>query len=542
MIGTSLGEYIFIRLCILLLQWTTPLCLTLLTLLIAVSGGPRAAALRHPVIGGVLVGYSVLDLLYAIVVYAPYRRRLSQEAQHPPPLSRAERRKLFHRCLAHVPDPQRYLRLWFLGADEVEIRRENVKEFILWAFFDRRPGNESADDKAELDEYLDVLEIKTGRKLAPGRGRANGLRLTLDEVETRYRSVVWYFIVGVVDFVTHILLVWHGFRFHAQPRSSLLSVFPPRIQTLFSRRRSEVPQLAYWYRPHTATDKLPVLFLHGIGIGLSTYVPYLARLGHSVAGHHRQVGVIAIEILPVSFRLTGAPAKRLEFLDQITTVLDAHGWRDFALASHSYGTVLATHMMRSDSLSPRITSAVLIDPVCLLLHLPDVAFNFTRRKPRRANEWQLWYFASMDAGVAHCLGRHFFWKENIAWREDLVQTVGGTAADANGGGGGNDADGGVGDSSRTRHRTRKVAVCLSERDLIVDTLAVARYLTGDDEWRPPSTGDGRDKLGPARHLAPDGIEVLWFPGMDHAQAFDHKESLDYLCSITNDCCTAMEGC
>ncbi|KAL7620547.1 hypothetical protein AAE478_009542 [Parahypoxylon ruwenzoriense] len=542
MIGTSLPEYIFIRTCIFLVQYTTPLCIACLVVLAALHGWAAALSLSSP-ISAALITYIIVDLLYAVLVYIPYTRRLKEEARHPPPLVREERRALFRRCLANVPDARRYLQMWFLGADEAEIRRDNVRDFILWAFFDRSPGSETEEDDAELDEYVAALEERTGRRLEPGRGRAEGLRLTLDEVETRYRSVVWYLVVGVVDFVSHCRLAWSGFHYHAQSSSRVLSVIPPRLQDLFARRRSESPGLTYWHRPHTAADMLPVVFLHGIGIGLYTYLPFLSRLNADKEADG-QIGIIAIEILPISFRLTEAPLSRREFLQQVATILDAHGWDKFVLASHSYGTVLATHMLREEGLAGRISSAVLIDPVTILLHLPDVAYNFTRRKPKGANEWQLWYFASMDPGVAHCLGRHFFWKDNIVWKEDLLGVVRGllpvdTTA------GVDVYDKGAGAAA---WRPRRVAVCLAERDLIVDTLTIVQYLAADskrwvalDPANRGSAGSGgrleeEDGWGSGHHLTRDGIELLWFWGLDHAQVFDSEQNQDRLCSVVRRYC------
>ncbi|KAK7753011.1 hypothetical protein SLS62_004960 [Diatrype stigma] len=580
MIGNSLPEYVFIRLCIYFLRYTTPICLAGLAILTAVQhdfhhdpAPTPLALLSSPgsTTARIIIGYAIADLLYAVFVWRPYNRRLRDETEHPPPLSRADRRALVGRCLAHVPDLERYLRLWFLGADASEIRRENVREFLLWAFFDRRPrprpksGSESEsgsgpavkkdgeeglpeedeEDEAELDEYVALIERNLGRRVEPGRGAAEGgLRLTLDPVETRYRSLIWYLIIGLVDVVTHFQLAWGGFQYHAQPHAAFHSVIPHRAQNLFASRHSAAPDLGYWHRPHTAKDKLPVVFLHGIGVGLWTYVSFLSGINeHKVHDDNddEQIGIIAIEYLPVSFRLTGAPLSKSEFLEQVTAILEAHGWDRFVLVTHSYGSVLATHMFQSATLGPRIEAAVLIDPVSILLHLPDVAVNFTRRKPQRANEWMLWYFASMDPGVAHCLGRHFFWKDNIVWKEDLVNAIEAPAPST-----GSSETGADLGSAR---RKRRVAVSLAENDLIVDTLTIAQYLAGDEEWYLGSTGKGSveqngvgeiiasaAKSGRGGHVTKDGIELMWFPGLDHAQVFSAKENRDRLCSVIQRYC------
>lgn len=533
MIGTSLPEYVFIRISIFALQYTTPICLVCLFILVAAQGIGALSTWA----GKVAIGYSILDILYAVLVYYPHNRRLKQPAKHPPPLPRAERRALLIQCLDNVPDAARYLRMWFLGADDADIRQDNVREFLSWAFLDRHPGHETATDLEELDEYLMEIERRIGYQLKPGRGKAKSLRLTIDDVEVRYRSVVWYLLIGIVDLATHFQLSQRGFQYHAQPEPHARSVIPLRIQSLFTERRS-TSQLSYWYRPHTATDKLPLVFFHGIGIGFWPYTKCLGYINMACADDD-QIGIIALEYLPVSSRLTDPPLTQAEFLAQITLLVDAHGWDEFAVLGHSYGTALATHMLKSPALGPRIPSIILIDPVSILLHLPDVAYNFTRRRPRRANEYQLWYFGSTDPGVAYCLGRHFFWKDNIAWKEDLVQMAG-KSSTANGASGAVDAE---------ETRSRRVTVCLAERDLIVDTSTVLQYLLDDGVWSPPSATQRENSFGDAqRRVAKHrkdvfehgGIEVVWFDGLDHAQAFDRKESSARLASIARRACTRSQ--
>ncbi|EEU38190.1 uncharacterized protein NECHADRAFT_101499 [Fusarium vanettenii 77-13-4] len=433
-------------------------------------------------------------------IYRPYLRRLKRNAVHPSPLSREERRVLFDRCFRNVSSPESYLTWWFLGADPDDIRRDNIKEFLLWAFFERGDGSVDEPDEAvdeELEQYVTLLEERLGRKIPSGRGNVQSLRLTLDKITATYRGLAWYVIVFFVDQLTHLAFLWHGFEYYRRPRSSAIRVFPPRPQELWPGRTSPSSQLSYWHRPHTAEGQLPVVFFHGIGIGLWTYVQFLAGL-HKTDDKKRSVGVIAIEILPISFRLTSAIPDKAEFLSQVTAILDYHCWENVALVSHSYGSVLTTHMLHSPSLQHRVPSVVLIDPVTIMLHLPNVAYNFTRRRPKRANEWQLWYFASTDPGVALCLGRHFFWRENILWKEELLTSLG---------------DSGF---------KRDVAVTLAGRDLIVDTASVAEYLEDDAE----TCVEGDE----------GGVQVVVFPKLDHAQVFDDAPSRKTLTQLVRSRC------
>lgn len=349
-------------------------------------------------------------------------------------------------------------------------------------------------DQGELDDYLGQTETMLGRRLPAGRGSATPLRLTIDAVPIRYRSVIWYAIVGIVDLATHQMLRFREFAYH-RPSSTLMKTlthtFPPTA-ALHAPNRLSPSSIAYWYRPHRSTKHLPVVFLHGIGIGLFPYLPLLSALRGIDGG---KIGVLALELLPISTRLTSPPLSRPEFLSELTAILAAHTeWDRFVLVSHSYGSVLTTHILRSE-LGSRVDAVVLVDPVTLLLHLPDVAYNFTRRRPTSANEWQLWYFASMDVGVAGVLGRYFFWRENIIWREELV---------------GGD-------------KKRKAAVCLAGRDLIVDTRTVARYLATEGNFADVSDEDVFDVGRDQDLVGPTGVQMLWFAELDHAQVFEQKQ-------------------
>ena len=260
--------------------------------------------------------------------------------------------------------------------------------------------------------------------------------------------------------------------------------------------KSPSPNLSYWYRPHTAHNQLPIVFIHGISIGLYSYSSFLADLKKNNA----DVGIIALEIMPISFRITNPVLEKAEMCRQISLILEAHGWDKFVLVSHSYGSVITTHMLQTPSLANKIGPVLFIDPVAFLLHLPDVAYNFTARSPRGANEHQLYYFASKDMMVSHALTRHFFWSENILWKEDL--------------------------------QGRAVTVSLGGRDLIVDTETVGRYLSGVDlvsedvSWkeRPWSTED---------------LNVLWFPQCDHAQVFEKKKYREQLVDAVHGYCSVQ---
>jgi pimeloyl-ACP methyl ester carboxylesterase len=314
----------------------------------------------------------------------------------------------------------------------------------------------------------------------------------------------------MVDTITHIRMLWLGFDFHCT-RATSIDIFPPRPAVLVtSPKQSPAKQLSYWLRPHTSKTRLPVLFIHGIGVGLIPNIDLLRDLDLALNcdnKHDGQVSVMAVEILQISSRLTHVIPKRSDYLDQLTQVLDTHHFERFVLASRSYGSVLSTCLLTHEPLASRVTSTLLIDPITILLHMPDVAYNFTARPPKHVKEWQLSFFGAKDPGVAYTLGRQFFWSENILWYDRISELI--------------------------KHGTN-ITASLGGQDVIVNTRAIRNYLTkhtvprrmtetekeGLEGW--DGQADNHPGLGGwrARDWEGKGLEILWFDDLGHAQVFN----------------------
>jgi len=189
MIGTSTYDYLFIQACIFGLHYVAPLSISYCLIQILLYGLGLALSHRLPII---LELWAVAETIFYITVHLLYRQHLQSEARHPPAPSRERRRELFTLCNANIPDPEVYLRTWFLGAPAETIKRDNLKEFLLWAFFNR--GGLPGEDDEELEEYIVATERVLGRKIEEGRGSAVCLRLTLDPAKMLHRSLLWYWV------------------------------------------------------------------------------------------------------------------------------------------------------------------------------------------------------------------------------------------------------------------------------------------------------------------------------------------------------------
>ncbi|KLO83816.1 uncharacterized protein LW93_600 [Fusarium fujikuroi] len=469
----SLWDYIFMRSSIFVLHLIAPLS-TVVSLTLSLVTLPFQ-------IPGLLKAWFILEAIFYVFIYLPLNSHLQKPANHPIAPCRADRQRLFQQCHDNIPDAGLYLRRWFRDAPEHEIKRENVKDFFRWGFLNMQDCDSTYDD--ELEDYIEQLEELLGRKLEPGRGNAKCLRLTLDKVEMLHRSLTWYLCIFVVDTIASTYLLYHSFSFHRTSVSQWFNTFPLRPLSLITPYKSPAKRVTYWHRPHTSKTKLPILFIHGIGVGLYPYINFLADINtrHEADG---DIGIIAVEILSVSSRITDPAMLKDEICEEIHQILSSYGWGKCVLVSHSYGSVVAAQLLRDPKTSISIGPAIFIDPVSFLLHLPDVAYNFICRRPSETKEHLLSYFGSKDIGIAHTLFRRFFWADNLLWKEDL--------------------------------QDRPVAVALASRDSIIDTKSIRAYLVGSKDWAQSPNKETGEILSDGK------LDVIWFEDLDHGQAFDHK--------------------
>jgi pimeloyl-ACP methyl ester carboxylesterase len=106
------------------------------------------------------------------------------------------------------------------------------------------------------------------------------------------------------------------------------------------------------------------------------------------------LGIIAVEVMPISSRIGPTALSAGETRDEIKKILDAYGWDEFVLVGHSYvrhfkdtrsicidmhryGSAIAATILRDPTFpTTSIKMAILLDPISFMLHLPDVAYNF----------------------------------------------------------------------------------------------------------------------------------------------------------------------
>lgn len=406
-----------------------------------------------------LEGWLLLECLFYLT-YRRHLKRLQSFYPHHPDsytLGPRQRFEMFRKCVHSLNDIQEYISGWFLGTPFNQIRRENIREFLAWAFFIRDLGelqeSSSGSDEAilrELDQMIDSMTECYGIRFPPGYNpQAKCMRLNLDTMEPRHKPFLYYAILQALSLAFELyctrVLGFKKYLAHSSPQI-LLGAWKSGA----SNNAVVKEKIPYWFRPASAlatseTDlQSPIVLIHGIGVGLFGYLNYLNKL---LKGCGRPI--IMIELPHVSSLMFPIWHKTIEdvptadeMCDFVERIMIRHGFlcptpsssssatsqsessslpqviRPFAtFIGHSMGsTVLAWIIKRKPHL---VRKAIFIDPVCFLLHLPDIAYNFVYRKPKTFVEWLLWWFASRELYVTWTLNRCFYWFQNILFANEI---------------------------------------------------------------------------------------------------------------------------
>ncbi|CCG84762.1 protein of unknown function [Taphrina deformans PYCC 5710] len=498
MIGESTQALIFIRISIFLLRLITPGSF-LYCALVLISPFLRQTV---PILDrSLFVWASSSALVWALRIFTlnevwfyfwsqAKTAKYQVSSDYDDALTPKQREQLFNRVIAAVDEPRRFLSGWFLGAKPEDIYRGNMVEWLLWAFFNRHTREEFSAEHPkeivdEIDRYISTWEKAMNLTIAPGyNDKVKCIRLNADPVRTVHRPACVYLGVGVLyDFLGWSRYYSLGMRHYIPSKSSGHRITYPYIG-LPSRPSNSV--LTYWYKPAAQTvsretETLPFIFIHGIGAGLKVYREMITQ----IAEENPRSSIYLLEFPAVTMKFTDKLPQKEEFVKAVADLLHSNGHEQALFVGHSLGTVVASWIMH---LQPKLCkSVILIDPVCFLLHLPNVAYNFLHREPETANHWLYWYFVSNEPGIAWFLGRGFFWFENVLWLDEVPKSC-------------------------------DLTVYLSENDMIVDIPSVFRYLT--NEPIPFNTTDklqSGDKIVRQSKASPNVKTVLWSgPEMDHA--------------------------
>ncbi|GMH33240.1 hypothetical protein BSKO_01074 [Bryopsis sp. KO-2023] len=287
---------------------------------------------------------------------------------------------------------------WFFGRPCEDLQRGDFDDLMSYGFLDDCRSEGHAREAAETmtGELMRVM----GLSLQPGRTRpAARFRAHLAEKLRAYHyPLVFYIVSETLGIISHVMLLCMGFAKSSCRGSAYFLHKPSKLDSPASQR--------------------PIVFLHGVGVGILPYMSFIRRilaLGHPV---------LLVENRHVCMRLSFPHVSVDDCVDTLKTILDGHHLTNCMVMSHSYGTFVASRLLR---LYPTfIDSMCFIDPVCCAMHNPKLLKNFVYRRMewgglRAIIESLVMLCVSREPSISASVSRGFQWTALNLWPELLPQ-------------------------------------------------------------------------------------------------------------------------
>mmetsp|Transcript_28213 Transcript_28213/g.64826 ORF Transcript_28213/g.64826 Transcript_28213/m.64826 type:complete len:1022 (-) Transcript_28213:118-3183(-) len=399
------------------------------------------------------------------------------------------------------------------NATIAELRRGELEEWVCWGVMGRVPAELTPAEAVELAGYVRQYEFVTGRVLPPGRTpEARPMRTTVAPINAMLRPLAAYVITDLIigQLATPWALRSMGFDkleragrfcfYHAEAQASpppppLLkssapaaklvagSVVPSATSRLDANGVTSVPKPPKLLRapgalpastagaaatPARASPAVavaeaqapilkvngaataarageagsaaaaaavlpPIVFIHGIGIGPISYAQFIAEM--QPLGRE----IFVVELPFVAQRcMTNVPSES-EFLSSIEQAV---------FVGHSLGSTYIAQIARNRP--AMIAGAVFIDPVCFLMHHPEITYEMVFRKCSGIGEFVEEYLVRSEFFASFYLQRHMHWYRSNLWLDDLEVIT---------------------------ERGGRVAIIVSDKDAIVPAAALEEYAT-----------------------------------------------------------------
>lgn len=241
------------------------------------------------------------------------------------------------------------------------------------------PGEWDADpvrgDRLEFLYYCrELIEARQGFVFAetpPDWTPLPCMRLTLDPVVVVSRPLILYLAINALSYATLLHARWDGFSLEQRGRIRYLIYRPP---SWTAEKAAKEPSK---YRP--------IVFLHGLGIGLGQYATLIRHLRHTPLTRSHPLLIplqphISQAIFDPINHLT--PIKHHEFTALLRRIFKHEGWTQTGVTvlSHSNGTMLHSWLLKSAG--DFVKRSCFVDPVCLQLWVPFIIGNFLYKPPR----------------------------------------------------------------------------------------------------------------------------------------------------------------
>lgn len=231
---------------------------------------------------GLVTLWSIIEVLFFI--YQCYLYKKVQQRTSPPKISSKERDQLVAYALANTTNVSKTLSKWFMDSPFEDIDRESIVDWLAFAFYSKKISELNDQEYEEIGNFIEKIEIE--HRIKPSMNKSNKtlsfMRHILDPVRVIFRPLIFYFVTDTIlnGIITRAVLYFRGYRFR------------------------QIGHLQFWtfYQKtdEQSVEEEPIVFFHGLGIGLLTYQPLISHI-HQKFSRNRRIILISMRCIAMRY-------------------------------------------------------------------------------------------------------------------------------------------------------------------------------------------------------------------------------------------------
>ncbi|KAJ9077498.1 hypothetical protein DSO57_1016100 [Entomophthora muscae] len=293
--------------------------------------------------------------------------------------------------LSHIGNVEETFSRWMLVRPPGALSIEHLKPFIRDMFFEKDISDMSSNELVIAEEIYDISKkyLKQPPEPTKSLAKVNFMSPTNDTFPYYPKPMFFTIAICALNNLAHYVLYSLGFCRH------------------------ETCRLAYWFLSGDS-DEPPIMYIHGLGLG---YILYLTEI-YSIMKVHPGRNIILLEFPHVCMQPTDVILDHDQTLQALDAIFLRHGLEKVSLVSQSYGTIIASWIIRQ---RPQyVAKSVLVDPVCFMMWDPTMANIFLYAAPLCMSHEGFRFGLATDPLISLALTKKMYWYESLLFPEHIT--------------------------------------------------------------------------------------------------------------------------
>ena len=292
--------------------------------------------------------------------------------------------------------------LLFLRRDLKDVYTENMDSAFAWAMYTKELHQLSNVDKNAVVSLRKEALVMFGATLKEGfNPDIRHVRFNLEPVTYVHKPLISYMTLAIVDFYAHIHLGALGFTRYFLPDGTSYWHKPGSVvERHVDDRNDDVsccPESSYLLKNNF---KKPILLFHGICPGWGYYLKLISTFCD------RAMILYENDSIKWNWITLNVP-EPTAVCENIETILKIHDIDKISVVSHSWGTFLATWIVKS---KPQLVSHItLIEPIAVNVELFETTYYILYQQICTMEDFCVNVFIRNDITISNNLRRHFAW-------------------------------------------------------------------------------------------------------------------------------------